>query len=71
MLNSKLSFSTVAGFNTCVGHVKTTGAVSKYVSRGCNFADVVDNFSDRIDSSQIYFLLSSLLVDKFKFGVFV
>ena len=67
MLNSKLSFSTVAGFNTCVGHVKTTGAVSKYVSRGCNFADVVDNFSDRIDSSQIYFLLSSLLVDKFKY----
>ena len=51
MLNSKLSFSTVAGFNTCVGHVKTTGAVSKYVSRGCNFADVVDNFMYLIEQN--------------------
>ncbi len=67
MLNSKLDFSTVRGFNNCVGHVKTTGAVSRYVALGCNFADIVDNFSDRIDSNQISYLLSSILVDKFQY----
>ena len=67
MLNSKLNFSTVEGFNSCVGYVKITGVVSRYVTLGCNFADIVDNFSDKLDSSQVSFLLSSILVDKFKY----
>ena len=67
MLDSKLNFSTVSGFNTCVGHVKVTGAVGNYVAFGCNFADVVNYFSSKINPNQISFLLSSLLVDKFKY----
>ena len=67
MLDSTLNFSTVKGFNSCVGHVKITGAVSRYVACGCNFADVVGHFSDKIESSRISFLLSSLLVDKFQY----
>ena len=67
MIVNNFNFSTVTGFNNSLEYIKVVGLVSRFVDMKCNLANVIEPLSSKISNYQINYMLSSLLIDKFKY----
>ena len=66
-MENNLNLFSLTGFNDSIKYIKIANIISKFLTAGCNFSDIINILSGKIKNEHILYFLKIFLVDKFQY----